>query len=315
MDLNKFNDKTNIIRKYNFQEKSVKSILNQRKGKRQLFMEDYSLNLYNGCTFDCIYCYINGSKYAKDTKTCYVKSNANDLLFHQLKNKAKKGEKALFNIGSAADPYMKIEKEIFMTREFLKILNRFHYPVHIITKSDLVCRDIDILRKINKTSILPEELENKIDEKVITSFSFSTIYDNVAKIFEPYAPKPSKRLKAIKKLKDEGFRVGIAFMPILPFITDSDEVLKETISKFNDYNVDYILPGALTLYGKEKNDSRCKYLSIIKEFYPQYYEGTKKLFENNRGKVLEYPHKFYQEDLLKRVEIISRDYGIGNLLY
>jgi DNA repair photolyase len=314
MDLTNFNNKTKIINKYNFKEKPVKTILNQRKGERQLFMEDYSLNLYNGCTFDCIYCYINGSKYAKDTKTCYVKSNANDLLFHQIKNKKKIGEKALFNLGSAADPYMDIEKELLMTREFLKILNRFHYPVHIITKSDLVCRDIDILRKINENSILPDELDNKIDEKTIISFSFSTIYDNVAKIFEPYAPRPSKRLKAIKKLKNEGFRVGIAFMPILPYITDNDKTLKETISIFNDYNVDYILPSSLTLYGKNENDSRCKYLHTIKEFYPEYFSDTVKLFED-KGKILDYPSKSYQRDLLKRVENICKEYGIKNLLY
>src|SRR5574344_1061650 len=225
--INTLNDKTKIIKKYHFKEKTVKTILNKRHGPRQLFMEDYSFNIYNGCTFDCSYCYINGSKYAEDTKTYYVKT------------KAKKGERALFTIGSASDPYMEIEKELFMTREFLKIANKFHYPVHIVTKSDLICRDINILQKINKNSILPIELVDKIDEKVIVSFT--TVFDDVAKIFEPNAPKPSRRLKSIEKLKDAGFRVGITFMPILPFITDNDKVLRETIKIFKDYNFDYIL--------------------------------------------------------------------------
>ncbi len=88
--INTLNDKTKIIKKYHFKEKTVKTILNKRHGPRQLFMEDYSFNIYNGCTFDCSYCYINGSKYAEDTKTYYVKTNANDLLHQQLKNKAKK---------------------------------------------------------------------------------------------------------------------------------------------------------------------------------------------------------------------------------
>ncbi|MDD2643051.1 MAG: radical SAM protein [Methanobacteriaceae archaeon] len=314
--INTLNDKTKIIKKYHFKEKTVKTILNKRHGPRQLFMEDYSFNIYNGCTFDCSYCYINGSKYAEDTKTYYVKTNANDLLHQQLKNKAKKGERALFTIGSASDPYMEIEKELFMTREFLKIANKFHYPVHIVTKSDLICRDIDILQKINKNSILPMELVDKIDEKVIVSFSFSTVFDDVAKIFEPNAPKPTRRLKSIKKLKDAGFRVGITFMPILPFITDNDKVLRETIKIFKDYNVDYILPSTLTLYGESENDCRYKYLKKVKKFYPEYYDETKKLFESKvKGKYLDYPNKHYQYNLLKKVKNLSKEYNISNLLY
>ena len=64
-------------------------------------------------------------------------------------------------------------------------------------------------------------------------------------------------------------------MPILPFITDNDKVLRETIKIFKDYNVDYILPSALTLYGEGENDCRYKYLKKLKKFYPEYYDETK----------------------------------------
>ena len=99
-----------------------------------------------GCTFDCIYCYINGSKYAKETNSYYVKSNACDLVYDKLKKLARNKQRAFINLGSASDPYMEIEKELELTREILKIFLRFKNPVHIITKSDLILRVCPIIK-------------------------------------------------------------------------------------------------------------------------------------------------------------------------
>ncbi|MDR0900147.1 MAG: radical SAM protein [Methanobrevibacter sp.] len=272
--------------------------MNQRKGERNFFLEDYTLNPYMGCSFDCSYCYVNGSKYAKNTNFCVVKSNVYDLLYRQLKSKIRKGERGILNIGSASDPYMEIEKELFLTRDILKLANRFKFPVHIITKSDLILRDIDILKKIKENAILPKDIGN-IEEnyklKVIISFSFSVIDDGIAAIFEPSAPSPSKRLLAIKKLKDEGFLVGIALMPILPHISDSEIAIDEAFSKFKEIGVDYVLYGSLTLFGDTQKDSRIKYYNTIEEHFPDLLEKTKRLFGKRESPINSYHQKLYEK--------------------
>jgi DNA repair photolyase len=308
---NLFFNNSDIYKKYGFNEKEVKSIFNKRKGKRNsLFLEDYTLNPYLGCSFNCLHCYINGSKYAKDTESFYVKSNARDLVYKNLKTKFKNKQRALINLGSSSDPYMNIEKDLNLTRDILKTILRFKFPVHIITKSDLILRDIDILEKINNESILPEDLEDKLKSKVIISFSFSTIDDELAKIMEPNAPLPSIRLETIKKLS-KYFTVGVAFMPILPYIADNDLELDKAISKFSKYNCQYVLPGALSLFGNNENSSRIKYYKAIEKYFPEYLEDTKKLFWNDRLLVnKDYPSNNYQSSVYKKVVKYCSKYGI-----
>ncbi|MDR3063491.1 MAG: radical SAM protein, partial [Methanobrevibacter sp.] len=127
-----------IAKKYSFKYKTVKSILNKSKGQRSFFLEDYTINPYMGCSFDCSYCYINGSKYASNTKEFFVKENALEKLKTQLKNKAIKRERAIIMVGSATDPYMPIESELFLTRDILKLISRYRYCSHILTKSNLI---------------------------------------------------------------------------------------------------------------------------------------------------------------------------------
>ncbi|MDR3291792.1 MAG: radical SAM protein [Methanobrevibacter sp.] len=301
-----------IAKKYSFELKNVKTVLNKRKGERSFFMEDYTLNPYMGCSFDCSYCYVNGSKYANKTSSLTVKSNVYELLRTQLKNKANRGERAIINLGSASDCYMPIEEELGLTRDILKIINRFKFPVHIITKSELVLRDIDILKKIQKSAILPEDILIKHDFedeicklKAIITFSFSTTDDKIAKIFEYKTSPPSKRLNAIEKLKKEGFLVGVALMPILPFLSDSEYSLNKIFSDFKKYNVDYVLPGSLTLFGENTNHSKVKYLSLLKENYPEIHEKTAKMFQ---GK--EYLSKIYQKKLNGRVYKVANEFKI-----
>ncbi|MDL2271063.1 radical SAM protein [Methanobrevibacter sp. OttesenSCG-928-I08] len=205
---------------------------------------------------------------------------------------------------------MPIEKDLNLTRDILKTFLRFKFPVHIITKSDLILRDIDILEKINNEAILPEDLENKLKSKVIISFSFSTIDDEIAKIMEPNAPLPSKRLETIKELS-KYFTVGVAFMPILPYIGDNDVELDKAISKFSQYNCQYILPGSLSLFGNNENSSRIKYYKAIENYFPEYLEDTKKLFWNDRLLVnKDYPSNNYQNSIYKKVAKYCNKYKI-----
>jgi len=301
-----FNKQARIAEKYGFKEKKVKTILNKNKANRSIFLGDYSLNPYLGCSFNCNYCYINGSKYADSTNSFFIKSNSVDVLRTQLKNKAKNQERAVILIGSATDPYMEIESQLFLTRDILKIANRFKFPVHIVTKSDLILRDIDIFKKINQKSILPGDIEN-LKSKVIITFSFSTLDKEIANLFEKSAPSIKKRIKAMKTLKNEKFLVGVSLMPMLPYISDTEIAIDEMMSKFKDIGCDYVFGGSLTLFGDSANDSKTKYYSVIKEHFPDLLAKTQKLFASK-----EYPKASYQNMIYKRLATYSNKYRIKN---
>ena len=154
----------------------VKSILNKHKKRDEWFLGDYTINTYAGCSMECIYCYTRGSKYAGDHGIeVSVKFNAVPILKKQLKNRIRRNERGIIVLGSAADPYPSLEKELKLTREVLGIIKRYKFPLHICTKSTLILRDKDILRDINELSILPDDLTDIIDFGVIISFSFSTL--------------------------------------------------------------------------------------------------------------------------------------------
>ncbi|MGN1362506.1 MAG: SPL family radical SAM protein [Methanobrevibacter sp.] len=279
-------------------------------------MEDYSINPYIGCSFDCSYCYINGSKYVKDINSFYVKSNSITLVKSKLKYLLRKNKKALISFGSSTDPYQDIESELYLTRDLLKLMHRFKFPVHIITKSDLVLRDMDILRKIDNVAILPDDINMNLKSKVIITYSFSTLDENVASIFEHNVPSIKRRIKAIKRFKKENFFVGVSFMPILPFISDDENTLNKTISKFSKLNIDYLLYGSLSLFGNKKSDSRCRYFNLVKKYFPEYYRKTKNLFYNkNTNSFNNYPPYKYQEELSRKIKFYSNIYNIPNNIF
>lgn len=132
-------------------EIEVKTILNKTKKRDPFFLDDYTVNPYSGCSFNCRYCYIRGSKYGEnlEMKTS-VKINAPQLLEKQLRLKAQKGQYGIIVLASATDPYLHFEEELEITRKLLKIISFYRFPVHIITKSPLVERDFDLLEEIDK---------------------------------------------------------------------------------------------------------------------------------------------------------------------
>src|SRR6185295_14949818 len=126
---------------------------------------------------------------------------------------------------------------------------KYRFPVHVITKSDLVIRDFDLLKEINRTAILPPDLQNTLSQKVFITFSFSTIDNSIAKIFEPGATPPGKRLQTLETTLRNGFLSGVSLMPLLPYITDTGEHLNKMFSTFKQTGVNYIFPASLTLFG------------------------------------------------------------------
>jgi len=251
----------------------VKSILNKTKRRDPWFLEDYTINPYSGCSFNCLYCYIRGSKYGEHMEEkVSVKTNAMELLDKQLGSRAKRGQYGIIVLSSATDAYLQFEKELRLTRQLLEIILKHRFPVHIITKSDLVVRDFDLLKQINEQAILPKDLENKLNDKVIITFSFSTLDNEIAKIFEPGATLPSKRLKTLELALGNGFLCGVSLMPLLPFITDNAVQLELMFDTFSKTGAKYILPATITLFGNGPADSKTLMLRAVEKHYPQLLE-------------------------------------------
>lgn len=285
----------------------VKSVLNKLKVQDDWFLVDYTVNPFIGCSFNCVYCYIHGSKYGgEDTTTLQVKINAPQVLRRQLKNRARRREYGIIGVGSSTEPYLPLEEKLGLTREILKIIYRFKFPVNINTKSTLVLRDLELLRKIDASAILPPNLQGKLMHGAIISFSISTLEGRVARVFEPQSPKPYQRLETMSQFKEEGFLVGVNLMPVLPYLSDSEESLDSTIRIIKDYGADFVLVGGLTLFGDKPTDCKVRYYEALKHYFPEVLAKTRKLFSNS------YPSKVYQRNLAHRASRLCEKHGIRN---
>jgi DNA repair photolyase len=201
-------------------------LLPVRQGPENIFGLKYNMNLYRGCQHGCIYC--------DSRSTCYklgelsdirIKENALDLLEKELRSKRVKGT---IGFGSMNDPYMPVEKDSEITGKALKIISKYKFPVHIITKSDLVLRDLDILKEIGKSY-------------AAVSLTITTNDDRLSQIIEPAAPLSSKRFEAIRRLSEAGIYTGIVLMPVLPFITDNKDNIEGIVNSGRQNGASYIL--------------------------------------------------------------------------
>jgi len=289
----------------------VKSILNKTKRRDPWFLDDYTLNPYSGCSFNCLYCYIRGSKYGIHMEEkLSVKVNALALLEKQLTLRSKKGQYGIIVLSSATDPYLQIEKDYRLTRQILELILKYRFPVHIITKSDLVVRDFDLLREIDRQAILPPDLQGKLASNVFITFSFSTLDDRIGKLFEPGATPPSRRLLTLHRTLQEGFHSGVSLMPLLPFISDTPEQLEKMFEIFKQEGARYIFPASITLFGDGPADSKTLVFEAIRKYDPALVEKYEDLFAG--GCQVSYR---YRKELEGKTTRLGEKYGIKNSLY
>jgi len=293
--------------------KEVKSILNKHKKRDSWFLDDYSINPYEGCGFNCTYCYVHGSKYGENlAEKIVIKKAAAAILDKQLANRAKKNEFGFIAVGSATDAYMQVEEEFGLTRELLRVILKHRFPVFISTKSELIKRDLDLLKQIDANAILPEDLKLNPGRGVIISFSFSTLDEQLAKQIEPGAPAPQKRLEILKLFSDNGFLCGVNAMPLLPYISDTEEELEKIVAAAKQYGANYILIAGLTLFGNDVpiaigSDSKQLVFRFLRNNYPDLVEKYEKMY----GSVY-YPSWQYQQELKKRSDVLCEKYKIKN---
>ena len=290
-------------------EIEAKSILNRKKQRDSWFLDEYTLNPYSGCSFNCLYCYIRGSKYGIHMeKKLGVKKNALALLEKQLAARAKKQQYGIIVLASATDPYLQIEEELQHTRKLLEVIEKYRFPVHIITKSGLVLRDLDILKEIDRKAILPLDLEGDLKRGCIITFSFSTVDEQIGKIFEPGAPSPMTRLEAMNECGRQGMLTGVSMMPLLPYISDKGGHLELMMEKFKANGASYVMPADLTLYGNEKSSSRTLVLKAVEKHYPELLPKYQKFFSGKENIPSYYREAFYKKmkELGERYELRNR---------
>lgn len=288
--------------------KEVGSILNKHKKRDNWFLDDYSINPYEGCGFNCTYCYVHGSKYGENlAEKITIKKDTAAILDKQLSNRAKKNQYGFISVGSATDAYMQVEEETGLTRELLQVILKYRFPVFISTKSTLITRDFDLLKQIDESAILAEDLKNFPGRGVIISFSISTLHESLAKQLESGAPLPQTRLDTLKKCKEQGFLCGVNAMPLLPFISDTDEELEKLFAAAKQSGAEYILTSGMTLFGNNERDSKQLYFKFLRNQYPHLLEK----YESMYGKGY-YPSWKYQDDLKKRTRLLCKKYSLRN---
>ena len=243
-------------------EIQAKTLLARVKGTDDWFGLYYNFNLYRGCQHQCIYCDSRSECYQIENfnHDVLVKANAIELLRKELS-----GKRVIGTIGSGSmnDPYMPLEAERQLTCQALETIAEFHFPVHIITKSDLVLRDLDLLEQIGRTY-------------AAVTFTVTTADDDLAKKLEPGAPAPRRRLAAMRRLSEKGILTGVTMMPILPYIEDNEENISRIVTLAHENGAAYILPAfGVTLRDRQ----RAYYYDKLDRHFP----GLRSRYEKDFG--------------------------------
>lgn len=180
----------------------VKGILSAKNG----------MNLYRGCSHGCIYCDSRSTCYhmAHDFEDVEIKSNALTLLETTLKHKRKK---CMIGTGSMTDPYIPLEMKLGHMRKALELIDAYGFGFTVITKSDRILRDIDLLMKINEKT------------KCVVQMTLTTVDESLCRKIEPKVSTTAERFEVLKKLRDAGIPTVVWLCPILPFINDTEENL------------------------------------------------------------------------------------------
>jgi len=192
-----------------------------------------------------------------------------------------------------------------MTAGMLQLLLKYRFPVFISTKSDLILRDIELLKAIDKAAILPPDLQHSLKRGVVLSVSLSSLDDKIAAMLEPGAIAPLRRLELVKTFKQEGFLAGVNAIPVLPYISDSGEALEKIIAAASFYRADYILTGGLTLFGTGKADSKTLYYQFLQKYDASLLPAYENLYGHDY-----YAQRQYQHQLKNEAARLCSKYGI-----
>ncbi len=233
----------------------AKNILSAYSTNNPWFGVNYNMNIYKGCCHGCIYCDSRSDCYGVENfDKVRAKKNVLEILAKELKSKRKTG---VVGTGAMSDPYNPFEKKYALTRGALELIHRYGFGAAIATKSDLVRRDIDLLKSIQEHS------------PVLIKITITTCDDDLCRIIEPNVALASKRFECIKELSDNGIFTGILMMPVLPFIEDNEENIKGIIQFAHKSGAKFIYPAfGVTL----RQNQREWYYNRLDEYFPGFKE-------------------------------------------
>lgn len=174
------------------------------------------MNVYRGCSHGCIYCDARSNCYQMEHEfeDIEVKENAPELLEAALNAKRRR---CMIGTGAMCDPYLHAERELLITRRCLEIIARYGFGVTVLTKSDMVMRDIDLLEEINNNA------------KAVVQMTLTTADDDLCRIVEPNVCTTARRAEVLQEMKKRGIPTVVWFTPLLPFINDTEENVREIV--------------------------------------------------------------------------------------
>ena len=241
-----------------------------------IFTSDYGINLYRGCTHGCIYCDSRSQIYQFNHKfeDIEVKENAVELLKRELIRR----KPFMVVTGAMTDPYVPIEKRLKHVRKCLEVIYRYGYGFSCLTKSDLILRDLDLLKKINEKS------------KVVVQITLTTADDDLCRLIEPNVCPTSRRVEVLERLNENGIPAVVWLSPILPHINDSEE----NINSILDYCIDTNVKGVLNLemgFSLREGNSEYFYKKLdenfpgLKERYIDEFGDSNFIYSKNNRKL------------------------------
>ncbi|MDE6760209.1 MAG: radical SAM protein [Lachnospiraceae bacterium] len=271
------------------------------------------MNLYRGCSHGCIYCDSRSRCYHMEHafEDIEVKENAINLLEYALKHKRKK---CMIGTGSMTDPYIPLELEIGNVRKALHLIYKYGFGFTVITKSDRILRDLDLLRKINEKT------------KCVVQMTLTTLDEDLCKKIEPNVSTTKERFGVLKQLRDAGIPTIVWLTPILPFINDTEDNISGILDMCIEAKVYGVICFGMGLTLREGN--REYFYKQLDHLFPQLKEKYMRTYGNqymidspdssrlmklfyqkcknngivhNNEQIFQYLHTFEEKDLARQL--------------
>lgn len=250
------------------------------------------------CQHGCLYCDGRAEKYYVEgefDRDIIIRTNLPEVLQKEL---PKLREKGIISIGSGiSDAYQPVEKSEKLMRKCADILSLHQFPVAVLTKSALIHRDIDLWSKVN----------DKAGFILVVSLVFAE--DDLRKIFEPRAASVEQRFKILTDFKARGCYTAVLAMPFIPFIADTEENIRRLFEQLAAINVDFIIPGCLTLRPGRQKDT---FMKLIANHFPEKMENIRALYAEERQSGI--PILSYRKNLYRRFSKVQSELKIPCLV-
>ncbi len=257
---------------------------------------EFQINPYRGCLLGCAYCYARYThefmeldEWMDFERKIFVKQGAREALLRDLRRLDLRGKQIA--IGTATDPYQPAERTFRLTRSLLEVFaTRHDLSLSITTKSDLVTRDLDLLARINERNDL------------CVNLTITSPHHTLSRRIEPRAPRPDKRLAAVRVLSDAGVRTGIFLMPVMPRINDAPEDLELLARLAQEAGAGHLISQVLFLRQSAKN----RFFPFLAEEFPELLPAYRRLYAGPRTEAL----AAYTHAKMAEIARLKQRYGL-----